>query len=296
MSGQLGGQRRPAVSVVVPFLGNAADARALLEALAALDTLPDDHLIVVDNTGATVVSGELGDSLVEVAEAREERSSYHARNVGARATANEWLLFTDSDCRLEPTLLDDYFREPLGDNAGIVAGGVEPAAGQDALVARYARSRGHVNEAYHMDTGPYPAGVTANLLVRRAAWDELGGFQEGVRSGADVEFCWRAQEARWALEYRPRARVEHLHVERLCPMLRKTARWAAGRAWVNGRYPGSFRRPRLAQALVRSAGGALVWTLRGRFERALFKLIDGAWALADFYGYVLGDNRALRGD
>jgi GT2 family glycosyltransferase len=108
-----------------------------------------------------------------------------------------------------------------------------------------------------------------------------------------VEFCWRAQEAGWALEYTPQARVEHLHVERLRPMLRKTARWAAGRAWVNGRYPGSFPRPRLARALVRSAGGALVWTLRGRFERALFKLIDGAWALADFYGYVRGDNRAV---
>jgi mycofactocin glycosyltransferase len=296
VSGRLGGERRPAVSVVVPFLGDAADARALLEALTALDTVPDDQVIVVDNTDATVVSGELGDSGVEVAEAREERSSYHARNVGARATANEWLLFTDSDCRPGPTLLDDYFREPLGDRVGIVAGGVVPAAAQDALVARYARSRGHVNEAYHMDTGPYPAGVTANLLVRRAAWDELGGYQEGVRSGADVEFCWRAQEAGWTLEYRPLARVEHLHVERLRPMLRKTARWAAGRAWINGRYPGSFPRPRLARALVRSAGGALVWTLRGRFERALFKLMDGAWALADSYGYVRGDNRALRAD
>jgi GT2 family glycosyltransferase len=289
-------RRRPAISVVVPFLGGSTDARELLRALFGLETRPEDELIVVDNTGSGVVRSELGESGVRVVDAPKQRSSYHARNVGASAAVNDWLLFTDSDCRPAPSLLDDHFRDQPTERTGIVAGGVVAAPEQEALAARYARSRGHVNEAYHIERDPYPAGVTANLLVRRATWEELGGFREGVRSGADVEFCWRAQEGGWELEHRPSARVEHMHVERLRPMLRKTVRWSAGRAWVNARYPGAFPRPRLAKELVRSAGGALVWTLRGRFEPALFKLIDGAWVLADFYGYVAGDNRAVPKD
>ncbi len=48
------------------------------------------------------------------------------------------------------------------------------------------------------------------MLVRRDVWEWLGGFHEGVRSGADVEFCWRVQDADWSLEHRPEARVEHV--------------------------------------------------------------------------------------
>ena len=140
-----------------------------------------------------------------------------------------------------------------------------------------------------------PAGVTANLMIRRAAFESLGGFHEGIRSGGDVELCWRLQEAGWSFEHRPTARVEHRHPDALAPMLRKTARHAAGRLWVNRRYAGAYERPRLLSPLIRSTGGALVWLARGKAELARFKLIDAAWHAADVGGYALGDNRAASG-
>ena len=42
---------RPAVSVVMPFAGNRAEADAALGALRALDTGPGDELILADNAG-----------------------------------------------------------------------------------------------------------------------------------------------------------------------------------------------------------------------------------------------------
>ena len=45
----------------------------------------------------------------------------------------------------------------------------------------------------------------ANLLVRRAAFEQVGGFYEGVRAAEDTDFSWRLQQAGWRLELRPGA-------------------------------------------------------------------------------------------
>ena len=47
----------------------------------------------------------------------------------------------------------------------------------------------------------------------------------------------------------------------------------------------------LARPLGRAVGGALVWTLALRFERAAFKLADGVAGAAGWWGYTFGDNR-----
>jgi hypothetical protein len=89
----------------------------------------------------------------------------------------------------------------------------------------------------------------------------------------------------------PEAAVEHAHVERISATLRQARRHAAGRRWIDTRYPGSFPRPPITRPLARCATGVLVWTFTGQLERALFKLIDARWFWADFRGYLFGENR-----
>ena len=281
---------RPPISVVVPFRGNEAEASALLDALGGLALAPGDEVLVVDN-GAGGTFGNLRRGNVEIADATAEYSSYYARNIGAERTAAPWILFIDSDCIPAPGILDGYFAPEPAVRCGVLAGAVRGAPGA-SLAARYAAARGHLDETFHLAAEPYPAGITANLLVRRRTWETLGGFQEGVRSGADVEFCWRAQDAGWGLEHRPRARVEHRHADSLRELLRKAARYGAGRRWVNRRYPGSMPRPRLARELVRAVAGGVAWPLAGQPTRGAFKLIDGAYVAAGAWGYVAGDSSA----
>jgi hypothetical protein len=169
------------------------------------------------------------------------------------------------------------------------------APGQDALVARYARSRGHLSQAAHMRDDHLPYGITANLLVRRAAFEELGGFQEGLRSGGDADLCWRLQDAGWTIAYREPAAVEHLHRERVAPLARQAARYSAAIAWMERHRPGSSPRPKVTRRLVRAGAGALAWTALGRFERAAFKALDGIVVVAEGAGWLFSNAAPDRG-
>jgi GT2 family glycosyltransferase len=282
---------RPSVSVVVPFGAPVNELGTTLKSLRDLKLRGGDEILLVDNT-PDGMGPEVVPAPISMIRAPLQASSYYARNVGAESAGGAWLLFLDADCRPPETLLDDYFANPLPDDCGLVAGGVIADHSQETLIARWAQDRGHVSERYHTG-GRRPAGITANLLVRRTAWETAGGFHEGIRSGGDIEFCWRLQELGWRFEYRPAASLEHVHVEDLCPLLRKAVRYGGGRTWLNRRYPGSAPSPRLARELARSMVVAAYWLLRAVPERALFKMIDAAWYCAVAWGHLAAENRAV---
>jgi GT2 family glycosyltransferase len=278
---------RPAVSVVLPFHGSAREGSDAVAALCALRPRSKDELIVVDNTPQGAVSN--GHAAIDVLPAPARQSSYHARNHGAERARNEWLLFVDADCRVPPSLLDDYFRAgPIADDVGAVAGAVVGDPDQTALVARYSRSRRHLDQADHLREDP-PYAITANLLVRRSVWSSVEGFAEDVRSGGDSDFSWRLQRAGWRLEYRHEAVVEHHHRESVRALARQHLRYGAGWRWL-GRP-----RPRIARDLVRAVGGALVWAATARWERAAFKALDGVVVLAGWAGWWWPNERRRTG-
>jgi N-acetylglucosaminyl-diphospho-decaprenol L-rhamnosyltransferase len=51
----------------------------------------------------------------------------------------------------------------------------------------------------------------ACFLIRRDAWDELGGFDQAYfMYMEDVDLCWRAWKAGWGVAYEPKAEVTHV--------------------------------------------------------------------------------------
>ena len=279
---------RPAVSVVVPFAGSRQSARRLLDSLATLELGPDDELIVADNSLDGAAAGERVPPRSTVVRAVERRSSYHARNAGARAARGDWLLFVDADCEPTPTLIRDYFRQPVGGGVGAIAGAVRAEAAGDGLVARHARSRPYLDQATFLAEPRGGFAATANLLVRRSAWAALGGFNE-VRSGGDVDFSWRLQAAGHAIEHRPEAVVRHRHREALWPFVRQRLRYGAGERWLAGRWPGRRRVRHILPAVGRRLVASAVLAARGRREPALFNLLDAVAFGAEAAGWLLGN-------
>lgn len=248
--------RRPEVSVVMPFAGDGAGARAAIEALATLDVEPGDELILVDNAGV-IGEGFGADNDVTIVAAPGERSPAHARNVGAAHAGHDWILFLDADCRPGAGLLDAYFEEPVAEDTGALVGEVEPAPGAQTLAERYGAARSFLGQAAHLEHPYRPRAAAANLLVRRSAFEQVGGFYERVRAAEDTDFSWRLQAAGWRLEARPRAVAEHRYRDTLADLRRQWRGYAAGRAWLARRYEGFEPEPAVARSLGRAWAGLL---------------------------------------
>jgi mycofactocin glycosyltransferase len=282
---------RPRASVVVPFRAGASEVARLAEALAALELVPGDELIVADNSDGGVAADPLG-GLARVVPATGERTSYHARNVGAREAVNDWILFLDADCQPRPDLLDRYFSESVPDDCALVAGGIVGLEEQRSLLARYTRDRRFYDGERGLGTTGAPEGgaaPTGNLLVRREAFEQLGGFEEGIRSAGDFDLCWRAQAGGWRLLRRPSASVAHRHREDLASFLSMVARYGSGAAWINHRYPGASPRWGLIPGLTGSARDVAVSLARRRPTEALYRSIDALGLVAYTIGYARGN-------
>jgi glycosyltransferase involved in cell wall biosynthesis len=283
------GIERPSVSVVVPFLGDAEAAGQLVAELGRLRLRGGDELIVADNTRAGTVKAS---GPIRVVHAPERRSAYFARNAGARAASAAWLLFTDADCELPADLLDRMLGGELDPDCAVIAGEAVGVCEQRALLARWARSRRGLITSHHIDGGPAPAGGTANLAIRRDAFEAAGGFEGDVRSDADIDLCWRVQARGGTFAYRPDVRVGHRDPERLSAVVRQAKGYGAGRRWLRRRHGDEVEGLPLVAPLLRSVAGAVSWAVRLRGERAVFKLVDGVVAAAAWWGWRFGDNRA----
>lgn len=275
---------RPAVSVVIPFRGDLAYAERTRDAIARLRLEPGDEVVVADNTADGIALAALAGSATVVA-AAGERSSYHARNAGAALATTPWLLFMDADCVPVPDLLDRYFAAPVKESWGAVAGSIHGLHRQHGLLARYARDRNFLDQGNGMHSANGIAAATGNLLVRRATFEALDGFAEGIRSAGDVDFCWRLHRAGWRLGRRPRAIVEHRHREDLASFLAMIARYGAGARWLNERHPGSAPRWPLGAGLAQAGRDIARLLATGRLEPAAFRAIDGLGLVAHNLGY-----------
>jgi len=186
----------------MPFAGPRPAALLALDSLLALDGGPGDELILSDNVG---VAPERDGVLVIRADG--ERSPSHARNAGAERASREWVLFLDADCRPARDLIESYFAQAIAADVGALAGEVVPSPDGTTFAARYGAARSFLGQRAHFAHPYLPRAVAANLLVRRDAFQQVGGFYEGVGAAEDTDFSWRLQHAGWRLETRPPASV-----------------------------------------------------------------------------------------
>jgi GT2 family glycosyltransferase len=237
----------------MPFAGTTAEAAESLTALASLHIRPRDALILADNSGTAPAPAAAPE--VTIVPAGGEHSPARARNAGAAAAAagrQPWLLFLDADCRPSSDLIDAFFEQAIPDEVGALAGEIHALPPGGSLAARYGAARNFLNTSTHMAHPFRPRLAAANLLVRRAAFDMVGGFREGIRAAEDTDFCWRLQDAGFTLAVRPRATAGHAYRDSLGGLRAQWRGYAAGRAWLGRAYPGFHPEPALHRALRRA--------------------------------------------
>jgi GT2 family glycosyltransferase len=191
------------ISVVVAVRDGLPWLDAQLEALASQECSTAWEVVVCDN-GSRDASAQVALSwsarcdAIRLVDASEHPGAAAARNVGAEAAHGELLAFCDADDRVDPGWLD-AMRASL-DGADVAGGFFET----DSLNGA---PRGEPVAPVTSQLGRIPAGLASNLGVRREAFVAVGGFDENLRIGEDVDLCWRLQFAGYRFAFAPRAVV-----------------------------------------------------------------------------------------
>jgi GT2 family glycosyltransferase len=225
---------------VITTVRDGEDAlRGLADALEA-QTLRDFEWVVIDNASRdrTAEVARARDATV-VAEPRPGRA--RARNRGVAATNAELLAFTDADCRPQPEWLE-RLTACLKRGEPLVAGRVVVTTSEPPNPIERFDALWRFRDDPQRGWAP-----TANLGMRREAFDAIGGFDADYRHiGEDVDLCLRAGDAGFALTRCPDAVVEHPAETEQRPVLRRSFEQAyalhdlhrkhglhAGRYWAN---------------------------------------------------------------
>ena len=295
---------RPSVTVVMPFAGDGSAARAATHTLLSLQVGARDQLILADNSGT---ASDAATGPVTLIAAAGERSPAHARNAGAAHARTTGSCSWTPTASRRPICSTCTSPRPWADDVGALAGEVRAAPGAATLAARYGAARGFLGQEAHLSHPYRPRAVAANLLVRRTAFEQIGGFYEGVRAAEDTDFSWRLQAAGWKLELRRRAAVEHRYRTTIGDLRSQWRGYAAGRAWLGRRYRGLRARagggPRIGSGVAAAAAQpadrrrtASREAIRvGRLERGGYAMLDAVLSAEELAGLMMSNRPRGRG-
>jgi len=200
---------RIAVTVVVPVLADVRLTR-LLESLAKQTASRKSYEVIVVENGSSVCE--------EIATSHGARylwlpygNMYAARNAGLRESKGEYILSTDSDCIVAPNWIEayiDYFR--AHPEIAALGGPVErykPETPVQKFGANLVAGQQSLN--YLLPIMPLPYVVTANCAYIRCALVQVGGYDDDLISGGDVDVCYKLGLAGYKLAICPNAVVYH---------------------------------------------------------------------------------------
>ncbi|MCH5676600.1 mycofactocin biosynthesis glycosyltransferase MftF [Streptomyces gilvus] len=225
---------------VIPVRDRPRQLARLLSCIPA-----DAPVIVVDDAShrpeaVAAVAAHHGARLLSLP---ENLGPAGARNAGLRQVTTRHVAFVDSDIELPPhtvpTLLA-HFADPSVAMAvpRITALGTDDREG---WISRYEGTRSS------LDLGAHPASVrpgtpvswvpSACAVARVDVLRTLGGFDDGMRMGEDVDLCWRMTDSGWRVRYDPSVHAAHEHRTGFTDWFRRKAEYGTGAHPLAVRHP-----------------------------------------------------------
>src|SRR6201996_2548691 len=182
-----GGPSHRDVTVVIPVRDNVCGLQRLVTSLRGL------HIVIVDDGSSTPIRVEdfTGPHDIEIIRHPQSRGPAAARNTGLAACKTGYVAFLDSDVVPRRGWLEALLGHFCDPTVALVAPRIVGLTQNENLVARY--------EAVHssLDLGEREAPVlphstvsyvpSAAIICRTSSLREIGGFDETMQSGEDVD-------------------------------------------------------------------------------------------------------------
>lgn len=130
-----------------------------------------------------------------------------ARNLGAAQATGEILLFLDDDMLVAHSWVEQNVRELQCPGVGVV--GARMPGRSHTFFARCVdfTNCGYYQHRYRMN---YPVG-SGSMAIHTSLFQAVGGFNEMLCSGEDIDLCYRVQKLGYRSIYQPDILVIHDH-------------------------------------------------------------------------------------
>lgn len=244
------------VAVVIPVRD---DPRGLRSTLATLGTDAGEVVVVDDGSrDPGAVRGAAATVGASVLRNETPQGPGGARQRGWRASDRPVVAFLDADVEVPPGWLDALLAHLDDPTVAAVAPRIRAQAGDaPRWLARYEDRR------FPLDLGPLPGPVrpgsrvsyvpTAALVVRRDALEAVGGFDETLHLGEDVDLVWRLAARGLGVRYEPAVVAQHPSRSTPRAALRQRFRYGTSTTPLAGRHG------RAGAPLGISGWSALAW-------------------------------------
>lgn len=199
------------VTAIIPAYRRPAKLKKAVESLLAQDLDPQRYEVIVVDSSPDDENQSMVSQLQATARCalrffrKKPEGPGPSRNLGAHEARGQYLAYMDSDCQASP----EWLREGVAafsDGVGLVQGRTMPEPGVPHSVFNHYIVIGQESMLYE----------TANMLFRREAFEQSGGFLADLNpladtpmGGEDADLAWRIKHKGWQSRFAPAALVYH---------------------------------------------------------------------------------------
>ena len=171
------------LSVIIPAFNEERYLPATLAALRAASAGMPGELIVVDNQSSDATR-DIAARHGAVVVSESVHNIGKVKNTGAGAAAGDILVFIDADTLVPPTLLARIAEVMARENCLGGAVAVAYTEFRRPWMKWYLKGWGFWGSVFNMKQG-------AAQFCRKDAFRQVGGYDETIYMGEDIEFYWR---------------------------------------------------------------------------------------------------------
>jgi len=250
------------ISIIIPVKNNQKGINNLLKSFFQTHTKENypKEIIIVDNnsTNKTHIKNEFCKKSIDIKLIECLRKGPAcARNLGVQHSTGKWIFFLDSDCILTKNSIQGFVK--LNPNAIAYAGLVQSLK-NDLLSQYYENQEILVPLKIEDKDGNFIPQylITANCLVWKKAFVEVGGFNEkiSIAGGEDIDLGLKLSKIGY-LEYAFSAKVFHDFEDGLTGFVKRFYRYGKGNRVIEEIYNSNLS-PKPFKPNIRNATNELL--------------------------------------
>lgn len=202
-------------SIIIPVYNDHRIKFAIESILA--NQAADFEIIIVDNNSSDPELKKLISAYPVKYVLEQKAGSYIARNTGAKHAQGDVLIFIDSDCTVDKNWLSEIKK-----NIAQVDGLMGKIQGINNNIVATFEQRFYEQITTAAFTEKYLKRIdTRNFIIKKEVFNKLGGFNDQLKYGGDMEFGARLHQAHYQIIFCAEAIINHTNETDLNKILNK---------------------------------------------------------------------------